>query len=473
MKGVGTDIGTIHFVGIGGIGMSGIAEVMHNLGYRVQGSDIAESASVERLRGRGIKVMIGHTAENVHDAAVIVTSTAVRRTNPEVAFALEKRIPVVRRAEMLAELMRLKSTVAIAGTHGKTTTTSMIAALLDAGGIDPTVINGGIIEQYGSNARLGDSDWMVVEADESDGSFLRLDGTIAVVTNIDPEHLDHYGDFDGVKRAFVEFIHNVPFYGAAILCVDHPEVQAVIAKVRDRRVVTYGFSLQADICGVNIRPEGGGNLFDVIVRQRGPKENREDRRIADVRLPMPGRHNVQNALAAIAVAIEMGCSDATIQSGFASFEGVRRRFTRVGEVDGVTIIDDYGHHPVEIASVLAAAREATGGKVFAVAQPHRFTRLRDLMDEFQGCFNEADAVYVTPVYPAGEEPIEGVSAETLVEGIKRRGHRQAATVADQADLAKVLAAQIAPGDLVVCLGAGDITKWAAGLADAIRQERSA
>jgi UDP-N-acetylmuramate--alanine ligase len=349
----------------------------------------------------------------------------------------------------------------------------MIAALLDAGGIDPTVINGGIIEQYGSNARLGDSDWMVVEADESDGSFLRLDGTIAVVTNIDPEHLDHYGDFDGVKRAFVEFIHNVPFYGAAILCVDHPEVQAVIAKVRDRRVVTYGFSLQADICGVNIRPEGGGNLFDVIVRQRGPKENREDRRIADVRLPMPGRHNVQNALAAIAVAIEMGCSDATIQSGFASFEGVRRRFTRVGEVDGVTIIDDYGHHPVEIASVLAAAREATGGKVFAVAQPHRFTRLRDLMDEFQGCFNEADAVYVTPVYPAGEEPIEGVSAETLVEGIKRRGHRQAATVADQADLAKVLAAQIAPGDLVVCLGAGDITKWAAGLADAIRQERSA
>ncbi|UIP06483.1 UDP-N-acetylmuramate--L-alanine ligase [Erythrobacter sp. SDW2] len=468
MKGVGTDIGTIHFVGIGGIGMSGIAEVMHNLGYTVQGSDIAESASVERLRGRGIKVMIGHTAENVHDAAVIVTSTAVRRTNPEVAYALENRIPVVRRAEMLAELMRLKSTVAIAGTHGKTTTTSMIAALLDAGGIDPTVINGGIIEQYGSNARLGDSDWMVVEADESDGSFLRLDGTIAVVTNIDPEHLDHYGDFDGVKRAFVEFIHNVPFYGAAILCIDHPEVQAVIAQVRDRRVVTYGFSLQADICGVNIRPEGGGNLFDVIVRQRGE----EDRRIADVRLPMPGRHNVQNALAAIAVAIEMGCSDETIQSGFASFGGVRRRFTRAGEVDGVTIIDDYGHHPVEIASVLAAAREATGGKVHAVAQPHRYTRLRDLMDEFQSCFNEADAVYVTPVYPAGEEPIEGVSAETLVEGIKRRGHRHAATVADQADLAKVLAGKVEPGDLVVCLGAGDITKWAAGLADAIRQERA-
>ncbi|WP_435418315.1 UDP-N-acetylmuramate--L-alanine ligase [Parerythrobacter aurantius] len=469
MRGVPTDIGIVHFVGIGGIGMSGIAEVMHNLGYTVQGSDIAEGASVERLRARGIKVMIGHVAGNVENASVIVTSTAVRRTNPEVAYALENRIPVVRRAEMLAELMRLKSTVAIAGTHGKTTTTSMIAALLDAGGVDPTVINGGIIEQYGSNARLGDSDWMVVEADESDGSFLRLDGTIAVVTNIDPEHLDHYGDFDGVKRAFVEFIHNVPFYGAAILCIDHPEVQAVIAQVRDRRVVTYGFSLQADICGVNIRPEGGGNLFDVIVRQRGE----EDRRIADVRLPMPGRHNVQNALAAIAVAIEMGCSDETIQSGFASFGGVRRRFTRAGEVDGVTIIDDYGHHPVEIASVLAAAREATVGKVHAVAQPHRYTRLRDLMDEFQSCFNEADAVYVTPVYPAGEEPIEGVSAETLVEGIKRRGHRHAATVADQAELARVLAENVEPGDLVVCLGAGDITRWAAGLADAIRQERAA
>ncbi|WP_284124660.1 UDP-N-acetylmuramate--L-alanine ligase [Parerythrobacter aestuarii] len=472
MKGVGTDIGTIHFVGIGGIGMSGIAEVMHNLGYSVQGSDLSESASVERLKARGIEVMIGHAPENVENAAVVVTSTAVKRTNPEVAAALEARIPVVRRAEMLAELMRLKSTVAVAGTHGKTTTTSMIAALLDAGNVDPTVINGGIIEQYGSNARLGDSDWMVVEADESDGSFLRLDGTIAVVTNIDPEHLDHYGDFDGVKRAFVEFIHNVPFYGAAILCVDHPEVQSVIGQVRDRKVVTYGFSLQADICGVNIRPEGGGNVFDVIVRQRGE----EDRRIADVHLPMPGRHNVQNALAAIAVAIEMGCSDDVIQSGFGSFGGVRRRFTKVGEVDGVTIIDDYGHHPVEITAVLGAAREAAsssgGGRVIAVAQPHRYTRLRDLMEEFQTCFNEADSVYVTPVYAAGEDPIEGVSAESLVEGLKLRGHRHASTIADEDELAKVLAGEIAPGDLVVCLGAGDITKWAAGLADAIRLERT-
>ena len=477
MKGVGTDIGVIHFVGIGGIGMSGIAEVMHNLGYQVQGSDIAESASVERLRARGIEVKIGHARENLDGVAVVVTSTAVRRANPEVAAALEARIPVVRRAEMLAELMRLKSTVAVAGTHGKTTTTSMIAALLDRGRIDPTVINGGIIEQYGSNARLGASDWMVVEADESDGSFLRLDGTIEVVTNIDPEHLDHYGDFEGVKRAFVEFIHNVPFYGAAVLCIDHPEVQAVIGQVRDRKVVTYGFSLQADICGVNVRPDAGGNLFDVIVRQRGV----EDRRIEGVRLPMPGRHNVQNALAAIAVAIEMGCGDEVIREGFGAFGGVRRRFTKVGEIPldsgRATVIDDYAHHPVEIQAVLAAAREAVGGanggRVIAVAQPHRFTRLRDLMDEFQTCFNEADRVLVTPVYTAGEEPIEGVSAEALVAGLKSRGHRSAATVADQAKLAQVLAGDLKAGDFVVCLGAGDITKWAAGLADAIAARRGA
>ena len=474
MKGVGTDIGTIHFVGIGGIGMSGIAEVMHNLGYTVQGSDLAEGPSVERLRRRGITVHIGHRRENVEGSAVVVTSTAVRRTNPEVACALEQRIPVVRRAEMLAELMRLKSTVAVAGTHGKTTTTSMIASLLDQGDVDPTVINGGIIEQYGSNARLGDSDWMVVEADESDGSFLRLDGTIAVVTNIDPEHLDHYGDFDGVKRAFVEFIHNVPFYGAAILCVDHPEVQAVIGEVRDRKVVTYGFSLQADICGVNVQPSAGGNTFDVIVRQRGE----EDRRIEGVHLPMPGRHNVQNALAAIAVAIEMGCSDDVIREGFGGFGGVRRRFTKVGAiaVDGgsVAVIDDYAHHPVEIKAVLGAAREAVSeGRVIAVAQPHRYTRLRDLMDDFQSCFNEADMVFVTPVYEAGEDPIEGVDAEALVTGLKSRGHRSARTTASHSDLAATLAQEIAPGDIIVCLGAGDITKWAATLGEAISAIRGA
>ena len=474
MKGVPTDIGTVHFVGIGGIGMSGIAEVMKNLGYTVQGSDLSAGASVERLQTRGIPVAIGHAAENVAGASVVVTSTAVKRSNPEVAHALENRIPVVRRAEMLAELMRLKSTVAVAGTHGKTTTTSMIAALLDAGGVDPTVINGGIIEQYGSNARLGDSDWMVVEADESDGSFLRLDGTIAVVTNIDPEHLDHYGDFQGVRRAFVEFIHNVPFYGAAILCIDHPEVQAVIGQVRDRRVLTYGFSLQADICGVNVRPQDGGNVFDVIVRQRG----QEDRRIEGVHLPMPGRHNVQNALAAIAVAIEMGCGDEVIRGGFGSFGGVRRRFTKVGEiaVDGgkAVVIDDYGHHPVEIRAVLAAARESAGkGRVIAVAQPHRYTRLRDLMDDFQTAFNEADEVFVAPVYAAGEEPIEGVDSIALVAGLKSRGHRAATAVEDAGHLASILAGEIQAGDYVVCLGAGDITKWAAGLAGAIGREREA
>ncbi len=469
MRGVPTDIGTIHFVGIGGIGMSGIAEVMANLGYAVQGSDLKDSPVLERLRSRGVKVAIGHAPENVAGAAVVVTSTAVKRTNPEVAYALENRIPVVRRAEMLAELMRLKSTIAVAGTHGKTTTTSMIAALLDYGSIDPTVINGGIIEQYGSNARLGDSDWMVVEADESDGSFLRLDGTIAVVTNIDPEHLDHYGDFEGVKDAFVEFIHNVPFYGAAVLCIDHPEVQAVIGKLRDRNVVTYGFNLQADICGVNVRPDSGGNRFDVIVRRRG----QEDRRIEGVRLPMPGRHNVQNALAAIAVAIEIGCPDEVITGGFSRFGGVRRRFTKVGEVAGATIIDDYGHHPVEIRAVLGAAREASDGRVIAVVQPHRYTRLRDLMEDFQSAFNEADQVYVAPVYAAGEDPIAGVDSDALVAGLKSRGHRSAATVADEADLARILAGSIEPGDLVVCLGAGDITRWAAELADAVGAERNA
>jgi len=467
MKAVPTSIGTIHFIGIGGIGMSGIAEVMHNLGYDVQGSDIAEGYVVEGLRAKGIRVTIGHAAENIGDAAVIVTSTAVKRGNPEVEAALERRIPIVRRAEMLAELMRLKSTVAVAGTHGKTTTTSMIAAMLDAGGIDPTVINGGIINSYGSNARLGDSDWMVVEADESDGSFLRLDGTIAVVTNIDPEHLDHYGSFDAVKAAFVEFIENVPFYGLAILCLDHAEVQAIIPRIRDRRIMTYGFSTQADVRGDAVTPVPGGNRFDVVVRAR----DGGSRTISGIELPMPGRHNVQNALAAIAVGLEMGMSDADVQRGFAKFGGVKRRFTKVGEVNGVTIIDDYGHHPVEIRAVLSAAREGAKGRVIAVCQPHRYSRLGGLMDEFASCFNDADIVYVTPVYAAGEAPMEGVDAAALVSNLKQRGHHSAAVVQDAADLARVLSAQARPGDMVVCLGAGDITKWAAGLADAMQKAR--
>ncbi len=465
-----TDIGTIHFVGIGGIGMSGIAEVMHNLGYQVQGSDIAEGYVVEGLRQRGIKVMIGHAAENLGDAAVVVTSTAVKRSNPEVAAALELRVPVVRRAEMLAELMRLKRTVAVAGTHGKTTTTSMVAALLDAGGIDPTVINGGIINSYGSNARLGTSEWMVVEADESDGSFLRLDGTIAVVTNIDPEHLDHYGSFDAVKEAFVEFIENVPFYGCAVLCIDHPEVQAVIPRVRDRRVVTYGFSAQADVRGENVTPYPGGNRFDVMIRQRDGSQ----RRIEGIDLPMAGRHNVQNALAAVAVASEMGCEDAEIQGGFSNFHGVKRRFTKVGEVNGATVIDDYGHHPVEIRAVLAAAREGVGtGRVIAVVQPHRFTRLRDHLEDFESAFNDADMVFAAPVYAAGEQPIDGISSDTMVQGMKARGHRSAQVVAGPDELAEALAEVVQPGDMVVCLGAGDITKWAAGLADAVAARRAA
>jgi UDP-N-acetylmuramate--alanine ligase len=467
MKGVATDIGTIHFVGIGGIGMSGIAEVMHNLGYRVQGSDVAEGYVIEGLRARGIPVTIGHAAANVEGVAVVVTSTAIQRGNPEVEAALSARIPVVRRAEMLAELMRLKSTIAVAGTHGKTTTTSMVAALLDAGGVDPTVINGGIINSYGSNARLGESNWMVVEADESDGSFLRLDGTYAIVTNIDPEHLDHYGSFDRVKDAFVEFVENVPFYGAAILCLDHAEVQAIIPRVRDRRIVTYGFSAQSDVRGVNVTPYPGGNRFEAIVRHR----DGSTRSIENIDLPMPGRHNVQNALAAIAVALELGIDDATIEKGFGAFTGVKRRFTKVGEAAGAAIIDDYGHHPVEIRAVLAAARESAQGRVIAVAQPHRYSRLGNLMDEFAQAFNDADMVFVAPVYPAGEAPVEGVDAAALAERIRQRGHRSAQTVDGPDALAATLAGVVAPGDQVICLGAGDITKWAAGLAPAIENAR--
>jgi UDP-N-acetylmuramate--alanine ligase len=467
MKGVGTDIGTIHFVGIGGIGMSGIAEVMHILGYRVQGSDVAEGYIVEGLRKAGIPVTIGHHADNLGDAAVVVVSSAIRKDNPELVCAYERRIPVVRRAEMLAELMRLKSTVAVAGTHGKTTTTSMIAALMDAGGIDPTVINGGIINAYGSNARLGTSDWMVVEADESDGSFLRLDGTIAVVTNIDPEHLDHYGSFEKAKDAYVEFVENVPFYGAALLCVDHPEVQTIVPRLRDRRVVTYGFAALADVRGDNVRPVPGGNRFDVSLRDRAGKVSM----ISDIELPMPGRHNVQNALAAIGVAAELGIDHDVIARGFDKFDGVKRRFTRVGEIQGATIIDDYGHHPTEIRCVLSAAREGAQGRVIAVVQPHRYSRLRDLMEDFQGAFNDADIVYVAPVYAAGEQPIEGVDAAALVDGLKQRGHRAVKAVADFDDLCASLRDIAARGDMVICLGAGDITQWAAGLADGIRCAR--
>jgi UDP-N-acetylmuramate--alanine ligase len=468
MKAMGTDMGTIHFVGIGGIGMSGIAEVMHQLGYKVQGSDIADGYVVDALRKAGIPVTIGHNSANLGDAAVVVTSSAVSRGNPEVEAAVERRLPIVRRAEMLAELMRMQKTIAVAGTHGKTTTTSMIAAMLDAGGMDPTVINGGIINGYGSNARLGRSDWWVIEADESDGSFLRLDGTIAVVTNIDPEHLEHYGSFDEVKKAFCEFIENVPFYGLAVLCIDHPEVQALIGRIRDRRIVTYGFSALADLRAENVSPEAGGSRFDAVVLERDGSR----RSIEGIPLPIPGRHNVQNALAAIAVAIELGIPDDKIAAGFQRFQGVKRRFTKVGEVDGAAIIDDYAHHPVEIRAVLAAARESSSGRVIAVMQPHRYTRLQSLMDEFQSAFNDADIVFVAPVYAAGEQPIDGVHSDALVEGLRAHGHRMVKGVSDPADLAQSLRDIAAEGDVVICMGAGDITKWAAGLGDGIRRARA-
>jgi UDP-N-acetylmuramate--alanine ligase len=469
MKAMGTEIGTIHFVGIGGIGMSGIAEVMHHLGYSVQGSDQAEGYVVEGLRKKGIPIAIGHSADNLGDARVVVCSTAISRGNPEVEAAIERRLPLVRRAEMLAELMRMQSTIAVAGTHGKTTTTSLIAAMLDAGGIDPTVINGGVINAYGSNARLGKSDWMVVEADESDGSFLRLDGTIAVVTNIDPEHLEHYGSFDGVKDAFVEFIENVPFYGLAVMCVDDPDVQNVLARIRDRRVVTYGTSALADLRAENIAPEKGGSSFDVSVLGKDGQR----RTIHGVFVPMPGRHNVLNGLAAVAVGLEFGFTDEVLQGGFRNFGGVKRRFTRVGEIGGATIIDDYAHHPVEIRAVLSAARESAEERVIAVVQPHRYTRLHDLMDDFQNAFNDADVVYVAPVYAAGEEPIEGADSAALAEGLRAHGHRLVKTVDSAADLAANLRDLAADGDVVICMGAGDITKWAAGLADGIGKARQA
>ena len=474
MKAFGTDLGIIHFIGIGGIGMSGIAEVMHQLGYRVQGSDQAESYVTEGLRKAGIPVMIGQSADNLGEAAVVVCSSAIRPDNPEVQAAAELRLPRVRRAEMLAELMRMQSTIAVAGTHGKTTTTSMIAAMLDAGGIDPTVINGGIINSYGSNARLGSSEWMVVEADESDGSFLRLDGTIAVVTNIDPEHLEHYGSFERAKDAYVEFVENVPFYGLAIMCVDHPEVQNILPRIRDRRVVTYGFSALADLRAENVVTEPGGSCFDAVVLGKA-----NDRRtISDIRLPMPGRHNVQNALAAIAVGLELGMKDEDIALGFAKFGGVKRRFTRVGEVDGAMIIDDYAHHPVEIRAVLSAARDSVAmpdrtapGRVIAVVQPHRFSRLQALMEDFTNAFNDADMVFVTPVYAAGEAPIEGIDSAALAEGLREHGHRMVRTVDDLPSLCSTLDGLAMPGDLIICMGAGDITKWAAGLGAGMQAAR--
>ncbi|WP_292030458.1 UDP-N-acetylmuramate--L-alanine ligase [Brevundimonas sp. UBA2416] len=463
------DLGPVHFVGIGGIGMSGIAEIMLKIGYSVQGSDAKASANTERLEKLGARIFIGHDAAHIGDGvSAVVYSTAVKPTNPEMVVARERRIPLVRRAEMLAELMRLQFSIAVGGTHGKTTTTSMVAAILDAGGLDPTVVNGGIINAYGTNAKVGDGDWIVVEADESDGSFLRLKSTVAIVTNIDPEHLDHYGDFDGVRKAFVDFVENIPFYGFAAVCLDHPEVQRLVASIDNRRLVTYGVNPQAMVRADNVEMKPDGCRFDVLIQPQGLAALDEPIRITGLHLPMAGWHNVANALAAIAVARELDVSDEAIRAGLAGFGGVRRRFTTTGIIGGVRIVDDYGHHPVEIAAVLKAARQVAEGRVIAVVQPHRFTRLRDHMEDFQAAFNDADVVYAAPVYPAGEAPIEGVDADALVEGIKARGHRSAHTVAGADGLASVLADSVQPGDMVVCLGAGDITKWAGGLAEKIK-----
>ena len=459
------NIGPVHFVGIGGIGMSGIAEVLVKLGYTVQGSDIAEGANVVRLREQGIKVMVGHAAENIGDAQVVVVSSAIKPDNPELKEARARLLPVVRRAEMLAELMRFKEAIAIGGTHGKTTTTSLVAALLDAGGMDPTVINGGIINAYGTNARMGDGDWMVVEADESDGTFVKLPADIAIVTNIDPEHLDHYHTYDAVKAAFKAFVENVPFYGFAAMCLDHPVVQTLVGQIEDRRIVTYGTNPQADVRYKDLRSDGGVSRFSVEIRDRRSGAVEE---ISGLSLPMPGEHNVANATAAIAVAHELEIPADAIRKGLSAFGGVKRRFTRVGSWNGIEIIDDYAHHPVEIAAVMRAARQASQGKVIAVMQPHRYSRLQNHFEDFCTCMNIADHVLVADVYPAGEKPIEGVNSETLVEGLKSHGHRGASLLGPADGLAEQVRKLAAPGDYVVCLGAGSITTWANGLADALK-----
>ncbi|KFC66377.1 UDP-N-acetylmuramate--L-alanine ligase [Devosia sp. LC5] len=454
------NIGPVHFVGIGGIGMSGIAEILHNQGYVVQGSDAAANPNVQRLRDMGIRIEIGQKAENLGEAAVVVVSSAIKKDNPELVAARARALPVVRRAEMLAEIMRFKNAIAIGGTHGKTTTTTLVATLLDAGDLDPTVINGGIINAYGTNARLGEGEWMVVEADESDGTFVKLPADVAVVTNIDPEHLDHYRDFEGVKQAFHQFVENVPFYGFAVMCLDHPEVQALVGQVKDRRVITYGRNPQADVRLVDLETIDGVSHFAVEIRDR---IRLTQLRIDGLELPMPGEHNALNATAAIAVADQLHVPAEAIRKGLKNFSGVKRRFTRTGVVGGITIIDDYGHHPVEISSVLRAARQSTRRDVIAVVQPHRYSRLHDLFDDFSACFNDADTVIVAPVYAAGEQPIAGVTNDELVNRIRARGHRDARVLERPEDLAELIAGRAEDGDYIVCLGAGNITQWAAAL----------
>ena len=449
------DIGAIHFVGIGGIGMSGIAEVLLDQGYMVQGSDLKASKITRRLEAMGALIHLGQKAENLGEAEVVVVSTAIKPGNPELDQARKVGLPVVRRAEMLAELMRLKSNVAVAGTHGKTTTTTMVSTLLHAGGFDPTVVNGGVINAFESNARTGQGEWMVVEADESDGTFNRLPATIAVVTNIDPEHMEHWGSFDNLRQGFFEFVHNIPFYGLAVCNTDHPEVQALVGRITDRRVTTYGFNAQADVRVVDLSYAQGTAYFDVALR--------DGSMIEGCTLPMPGDHNVSNALASVAVALHLGMSGDAIRTGLHSFKGVNRRFTKVAELDGVTIIDDYAHHPVEIAAALKAARQSHSGRIMAIHQPHRYSRLHDLFDDFCTCFNDADVVGITDIFAAGEAPIAGSDRDSLVIGLTGHGHRNAMAVADEAALKAFLTEHCQPGDMLICLGAGSISAWAHGL----------
>ncbi|MGI8839985.1 MAG: UDP-N-acetylmuramate--L-alanine ligase [Caulobacteraceae bacterium] len=455
-----SDFGTVHFIGIGGIGMSAIAEIMRRRGCVVQGSDAKAGATLERLKELGIKVFIGHDAANVDGASVIVFSSAIAADNVEMAAGRARGMPLVRRGEMLAELMRAHPSIVVAGAHGKTTTTSLIAAVLDAGGLDPTVINGGVINAYGANAKVGDGEWMVVEADESDGTFVKLPRIMAVVTNIDMEHLDHYGgDFANLTGAFETFARDTPFYGRAVLCIDDPNVRDLASRIEDHRLITYGTDPRADVRALNIAMGAEGAAFDVEIKG----SSGDLATFARTTLPMAGRHNVLNALAAVAVGRELGVADEAIRQALARFGGVRRRFTTVGVARGLRIIDDYGHHPTEIASALAAARATSGGRVVAVVQPHRYSRLRDLFLEFCRCFGDADAVIVADVYAAGEAPIDGFDRQSLVEGLRRQGHPRVVALERPADLPGLIVEEAQGGDMVVFLGAGDITGWAQAL----------
>ena len=460
------EIGTFHIIGIGGIGMSAIAEILLAKGYSVQGSDQKDSANVRRLRAKGVRVFIGHDAINLVGARSIVISTAVKSGNPELEAARAKGLPVIRRAEILAELMRLYSTVSVTGTHGKTTTTSLIAHIFAAAGVDPTVISGGIIQDWGTNARLGKGEWMIVEADESDGTFVRLPTQIGIVTNIDPEHLDYFKSVENMHREFETFFRNIPFYGLAVTCIDHPVARDMIERLdlrRDgRRLLTYGTTRGADLLLRGLTQERGGIVIDADL---GPRVRGGERQIRGWAVPIPGQHNALNALAAIAAASEAGIADNAIRSALATFTGVKRRFELTGDWNGASIYDDYAHHPAEISAVLAAARAGARGRVIAVFEPHRYSRVHDLFGDFCACFRDADSVIVAPLYSAGEQPIQGIDQHYVAEGIRAAGHPAVMAIDSVRDLAPLLRRHVRAGDMVICLGAGTSTEWAHALPD--------